>query len=495
MKRYLLTAIILCVATIIAAQVRIDTPQQVAPENGSDNQMPDVYLDWNAVVNAVEYEVQLAEDSLFNTIVEDQIVDVSAIQTQHLKFDFEYFWRVRALDGQGNQSSWSPVWSFTTFEIITLFKPNDNAPDQDPDVELKWRDRISGASITGVEHFDVQIDTTETFDSPLMHMYETPGDVYEKQMMYLRFGTNYKWRVRARHAGGQSEWSEVSNFTVLDAIELKKPNNNSTGTHLNVDLRWDDRSGIDRFDYQIDENPNFSTPTTYITETYIEPAVDLDYGTTYNWRVRGRHETDTSMWSEGWSFTTAATVNLLLPADGEDSASVKPTFTWEQILGTTEYMINYSQTEDFQEGTVDYIEAADTIVPLYNVLEILESGTMYYWRIKAISEVDTSDFSEVRSFTTIGAEGIGEYFGQAKVSLFPNPAKDEISIELNTSENAAVEFSLIDLTGQTILNRNLNFSAGQNKHRIRLNNLSNGIYMVKLAKGNDVYTNKLIINQ
>lgn len=495
MKRYLFTAIILFVASIIAAQVRIDTPQQVGPENGAEDQMPNVYLDWNAVVNAVEYEVQLAEDEGFTTVVLDEVVDLSAIQTQHLKFNFEYFWRVKAIDAEGSSSNWSPTWTFTTFAQIDLSRPNNNADEQEPDVILKWRDRVSGTIITGVEHFDVQIDTAETFDSPLMHQYSTLGDVYEKQMMFLRFGANYKWRVRARHAADHSEWSDIRNFTVIDMIELKKPNNNSTGTDLNVDLRWDAITGIDRFDYQVDIHENFSTPTTYITENNIEPAEDLDYGTTYYWRVRGRHETDTSMWSEGWSFTTAAAVELTSPPNGEDSVSIKPTLRWDQILGTTQYMINYSMNEDFAEGTVDFIEAADDELPSYIVLETLESGTMYYWRIKAISEVDTSDFSEVWSFETLGVESISEYFRQAKVSLFPNPASDEISIELNTTENAVVEFTLVDLTGQTVVNRNLNFAAGTNKHTIQLNNVSNGIYMVKLSKGNEVYTNKLIINQ
>lgn len=495
MKRYLFTVIVVLMASFIVAQVRIDTPALNEPGNGDDNQMPNVFLNWDAVINAAEYEIQLSEDTVFNAIVVDEITDLTAWQTSNLKFNFEYFWRVRAIDKEGNHSPWSEVWSFMTFVQVELRSPSNGSDGEEPDLLLRWKDRISGTEISGVDHFDIEVDSTDTFDSPLYHVYSTAGNVFEKQMMFLRFGTNYKWRVRARHAEDASEWSEIRNFTTLDVFELKKPDDGATDQDLNVDLRWDNVSGIDRFDYQVDDSPELTSPTTYITENNIEPAQDLDYGETYYWRARARHEQDTTLWTEIWSFSTANAVELLSPPDGEDSVSVKPTLEWDQIQGSTEYEISYSTDETFAGAPKFYEPASDDEMPSYIILETLQKGTTYYWRIRAISETDTSDYSEAWSFITQGANSISEYFNQAQVSLFPNPAKDKINIQMRVNENTNIDFALIDLTGQTIISRQLNFSMGTNHEMIPVGDISNGIYMIKLSKGNHVYTNKMIINQ
>ncbi len=495
MKRYLFTAIIVLMASLISAQIRIDTPAQDAPSDGATDQMPNVYLNWDAVINAQSYQVQMSEDADFTNIVLDETVDLTAYQTSHLYFNFEYFWRVRAIDMNGNNSAWSPIWSFTTFSQIVLSRPNNGTDGIEPDVVLKWRDRIGVNLLTGIEHFQLQIDTAASFDSPLFAQFQTAGDVYERQMAFLRFGTTYKWRVRATHATDESDWSDVRDFTVLDMIDLKKPNNGTTGNDLNVELRWDDLSGIERFDFQIDDNENFTSPAQYTVSDYRTPAPDLEYGNTYYWRVRGRHEMDTSSWSEAWSFATADAVTLTSPANGQDSVSVKPRLNFEPILGSTEYEIAFGKNEDFSNATVDYMPASDTIVPSYIVLTTLDEGTVYYWHVRAINGNDTSSYSEAWSFETIGAIGIDEYFKQAQVNLYPNPAKDQISVQLHLDRAAIVEFSLIDLTGQTVINRNLTLAPGSSRTSIALNNIANGIYMVKLTKGQQVYTNKLIINR
>jgi len=495
MKRSLFAIFLIFVAFAISAQIRIDTPELETPTDTDDDQMPDVMLDWNAVTGALNYQVQMSGDSQFTNTIIDSISDLTSVRTMHLDFGAEYFWRVRANDLSGGTSFWSPTWSFTTFSEIVLDKPNDEDDEQEPDALLKWKSRISNVVITGVEHFDAEIDTEESFSSPQYAQFTTNGTTYQQAMDQLLFGTTYYWHARARHSADESEWGVTRTFETLNIFDLKKPNNGSTDADLNVQLRWDDVSGISKFDYQVDEDMNFGSPDNYTTDTFRVAAEELKYGTTYYWRSRGRHDFDTTMWSEAWDFTTASAVELDEPENGLDSVALKPQLTWSQIEGTNSYEVSYSTDETFVDPFVDYIDADDDTSPFYNVIYDLDAGTTYYWRVRACISNDTSSYSEPFNFTTMPAEGINDmYFKTAGINIYPNPANTEVNVQMNVTESANIEFTLIDLVGQTLIAKNLNFTAGMNDEKINLSNLSNGIYLLKMKKGNSVYTNKLIIN-
>jgi hypothetical protein len=496
MKRSLFAIVLIFVAFAIAAQERIDTPELVKPTDTDDDQMPNVTLDWNAVSTALNYQVQLSEDAGFTNLIIDSVTDLTSVKTNLLTFGQEYYWRVKAYDLSGGSSFWTPTWSFTTFSQIDLSKPNTGSNEEEPDVTLKWKNTVSGSVITGVYYFDVQIDITESFDSPQFAEFTTDGTTYLKAMDQLLFGTTYYWRARARHTADESEWSDVRNFETLFLFDLKKPNDGSSDQDLNVLLRWDDISGIKKFDYQVDDDPDFGSPNTYVTDTFRVKAEELKFGITYYWRARGRHDFDTTLWAEPYNFTTAATVVLEEPENGADSISLKPQFVWSQIEGVNNYEVSYAMDETFADAFVDFKEADDDTNPFYNIIYKLEAGTTYYWRIRACTPTDTSDYSQVFSFTTIPGVGIEDvYFNNAGISIFPNPANTDVNIQMNITEPANIEFTLIDLVGQTLIARELIFTPGMNNEKVDLSNLSNGIYLLKMKKGNSIYTNKLIINK
>jgi len=125
----------------------------------------------------------------------------------------------------------------------------------------------------------------------------------------------------------------------------------------------------------------------------------------------------------------------------------------------------------------------------------LEPNTVYYWRVRAFSAIDTSNFSPVWTFTTATPVGINEYFNDAEISIYPNPAKDVVNIKVNSNQSAEVALTLYDLLGQAVLHKDLSFKSGQNNTELMLGDLSNGIYLLKMVKDDQVYTNKIIISR
>nr|NQU93590.1 T9SS type A sorting domain-containing protein [Bacteroidota bacterium] len=496
MKRALLSLILILTVIFISAQIRIDTPAQSAPGNGDEDQMPNVKLDWDAVISATQYRAQLSTVADFSDIILDSTTMYTAVACSYLHFNMEYFWRVKAIDANENESFWSPAWSFVTFNQVALNKPNNGADEQDVNELLSWRNKVGSIFISGVERFNLQLDLDENFTSPAAILFTVAGNVYSKDMDKLLFGTTYYWRVRAFHSMDTSAWSDTRNFVTLDFFDLSKPNNNSVDQDLNVQLRWDNVEGIDKYDYQIGADPDFIITTTYVTDTFRVFPEDLKYGITYYWRARARHDFDTTQWSEPYNFMTAAAVLLENPLNEEDSLGLKPKLEWSQIKGTTTYEVEYADNADFIDSFVDYPEASDDDNPEYNVLYALTLGTQYYWRIRACNSYDTSDYSEVWSFTTFPPVGINDdFFAEAGIHLYPNPVKDYLRIELNLEESSAIEITLMDLIGNAIVEEEVVFSSGSDHTTIDVSTMASGLYLIKLKKDHNIFTKKLIINK
>lgn len=81
-------------------------------------------------------------------------------------------------------------------------------------------------------------------------------------------------------------------------------------------------------------------------------------------------------------------------------------------------------------------------------------------------------------------------FEKNEFSLFPNPAKNSISIKLS-NENLATKIAVFDLTGKLILSQKLENNP---ENTISITSITKGIYMVSVETENGVsYSKKLII--
>ncbi len=497
MKKYLFTAVLALLTIIITAQVKVEPPVLKAPADASINRMPDVILDWNAVIGAFEYQLQVSDDDQFNNIVLDSTTNLAAVKANKFFFGTDFFWRVRTKYADGDISGWSDVWTFKTFERLALQTPNDNAENRYPDLLLRWNEKVVNVDVSGVDFFNLEIDTTATFDSPLLKQYTTAGNVFEKKMTDLYFGEVYHWRVQAGHALHTSDWSLVRTFTTIGQIALDKPNNNAANIDLNPVLSWDNKlTGFTRFEIQIDDNEDFTSPDVELTEQFSFQMQGLLYGKTYYWRMRGRHSLDTTGWSQVRNFTTAAYPILVSPLNNDTNIVLRPQLRWDKIKGSVKYEIDYCDDETLLCENKYFRDAYDDEDPILNVNTELLQNTLYYWRVRAYSLNDTSDYSPVRTFTTIEVTSVNEFtFDDEAIAVFPNPAQDEITIQLINSKSAEMNMALYDLLGQEILTQKINFTEGISQRNIMLDNVPNGIYLLKLTKDDQVFSSKIVVSK
>ena len=287
-----------------------------------------------------------------------------------------------------------------------LKSPDSAAINQMADVELDWYAVNGIGSVT----YTVQIDTNSQFQNPATITIPTSAYITEN----LNFGEIYFWRVQASDDTGLSDWSDINSFTVMNDIDLNSPSNGSTGAAPDVRLVWKNRqganviTGITFYEVQLSLDTNFTTIDyadsvafgTFPADTnfYYTNTKNLLFDTTYYWRVRAKHDEDECDWSEVWSFMTVEGVSLVSPADGATDQHVTTALIWEEITGIESYIYQVCIDPNFTFPCLTGFVGNNYIGV---ILPSLNFGETYYWRVRATHLLDTTNWSEIRSFEII----------------------------------------------------------------------------------------------
>jgi hypothetical protein len=477
MKRIYLSLVLALVYAFAIASPDIYTPELVSPANNQGGVAPNVELDWNPVVGlaGLYYVVHLSTDEAFTNPTEFA-TDLSRYRMAELMFGGEYYWKVRAVDPSGS-SEWSETRKFTVVTRPILRRPNQGAT-VDCNVELQWD------IINGVSHFDYQFDTTAAFNSPELLHFSASGAVNKANAANLLFGTKYYLRLRARHASDTSAWSDVRDVTTLNTFALRKPDQGATGITPDAELQWTEIKGINKYNIFISTDENFVHYETYNalkTATRIKPDT-LNFGTQYFWQMAAIHSKDTLM-SNVRNFTTVATVALAAPANNSTNVILQPILSWTKLTGVRSYALELARNSDFTgTGLYKYSINATTSAGAEQFkvpINVLDSAFVFYWRVRAISSRDTSDWSATWNFRTVtlGINDPGSV--NSGLVIYPTPASNYINIKMNSNLNGQAEATLYDLLGKTRISRSVAVTSGQIKD-FDLGDMPEGVYILRL---------------
>lgn len=74
---------------------------------------------------------------------------------------------------------------------------------------------------------------------------------------------------------------------------------------------------------------------------------------------------------------------------------------------------------------------------------------------------------------------------QKAFSIFPNPAKESISVNYSSDQNSNVQIEIIDALGKVVLSQIVNFSKAKQNHSLNISQLNSGVYFVKVQAGGE----------
>lgn len=149
-----------------------------------------------------------------------------------------------------------------------------------------------------------------------------------------------------------------------------------------------------------------------------------------------------------------------------------------QALGTFSVCPTNLQELNINYNLVDYsVRAAG------NATDVRIGSTVP----KGIKKVNTNGNSE-----STDAPSLPEYRNDWTIT--PNPSKDFFILTLEAAKEEDVQMSVLDVTGRVIYQEILGVQAGENRHTVRLNAISAGIYQVNINwSDGEAQTKNLVI--
>ena len=202
--------------------------------------------------------------------------------------------------------------------------------------------------------------------------------------------TWYSWKVRGRNGPAAGPWSPLSRFQTEqnNAVQITPANNAADIDPLGLRLTWTPApSAAGKYDFEVYEGTTLRAgySITYSDGAWssTEATINLEYGKTYRWRVRGRISPPDSPWSSYWTFSTraASPTAQISPANGAANVPLNTTLRWTADPRASGY--------DFRlfRGTTLVAGYGATYTghawPATSASVVLEYGRTYNWEVRA----------------------------------------------------------------------------------------------------------------
>lgn len=428
-----------------------------------------IIASWQALEGA-EFKFQAATDSVFSleSIIVEADLDTNVIEIEvPQENNQEFYWRV-GYSMEECFSEWSEIFSFRTeYEPVITLMPMEQ--DTCVDYEMAsfcWNSLIDSGMYRLQIASDISFaDTLMLLDSAMIQ------DTCFNYSLGLENSVFY-WRVRADDSTNYGEWSQIfMNRTIIAPPALISPINNVGGIDIEALLTWEDLLDTNyRYHLQVSEfEDNFALnvlDTMYLASNEFTVTLTEKFKQ-YFWRVRVMNpDSCWSPWSAVESFRTNIAAPILIePANEAVNINVGIIwYEWAPVEGATEYLLQVSSDEDF-DNILD--EEANLDQTRNILLDFTYSeNTKYYWRVRAINQDGQSDWSETFEFTTwVRIPDVPQL-------IFPeaNATRIDKNVELRWSDDPRATFWVVEVFDDVYLENKI-VEANSDTNTYQLNNL------------------------
>lgn len=212
-------------------------------------------------------------------------------------------------------------------------------------------------------------------------------------------------------------------------------------------LTWDEVPGMRYVIYAFrdgEEQKPFNTNMVQVRYTNTFEIPDDLKGCTFGVSVYDRYNNEYSMTTENGTPAEAVIPKLTYPASGAKALALFD-FIWEDT--GCDNVLEVSATPDFETLLVQ-MPTSESRLNSY-VLNNIEDGRTYYWRVRTTAPNAPIGVSETRSFIASGVSMTGPTGSEETIrpTISWTPAFEGATYRLEVSRNA--QFSIIDFKGET----------------------------------------------
>ncbi len=314
----------------------------------------------------------------------------------------------------------------------------------------------------------------------------------------LTFGTDYFWRVTASNACGASVSTTSMFTTLLDLTISSTPSSasvcdsemgiftltlgtNFAETGVNLSAENLPTGAIANFD----PNPALPGSTVEISIENLNGVAPM----TYLVKVTAEDGTNSSFRNLGLIVKpNPASPALTAPADGATNVSVTPILSWNNAAETDNYLVELADNETMANPLISQeINGTGFSFPSANELG---GAQEYFWRITAQNECG-GGASPVYRFTTEFTESIN-YLGKLAFELLPNPTSGQFQINFGQALSDVLQVEIFAVNGQRM--QTMQFANGSRVVDLDISTYAQGVYLVRLIHGNEVFTERIILS-
>jgi CSLREA domain-containing protein len=367
------------------------------PLNGALIPDAEPILAWNTAPNAINYQVQVDNNSAFASPDADTVIKETNFMPGVLT-DGTYVWRVRGTNSEAVSGQWSATRSFTV-DTTAPAVPTLTLPAADGRVFAAlptW----TWSAPAGAVRYQLQVSTTDDFGTTVIDTEVTSARFLATTPLPQG---NYFWQVRSQDAAGNwSPYSDVGHFSF--AIN-KLPTASGYSLDTTPTFTWYAYPAATLYQFQLSTDAsfgsfieNYTTPTA-AGLTYT-PATPLTEGV-YFWRVN----VDLGSGMVVSPLPQIVTITPALPAAPVSNTpanaalvtSTTPELRW---TGTTT-MVGAPFSYEIQIDNDNLFRSPEVsaVVTSTSHIASLADGK-YYWHVRTRNSFDvTGAWNAVRSFT------------------------------------------------------------------------------------------------
>lgn len=131
----------------------------------------------------------------------------------------------------------------------------------------------------------------------------------------------------------------------------------------------------------------------------------------------------------------------------------------------------------------------DDIMP--GNIQVDNGGTVYF-HVAPYFQGYTGTYLLQMDISRTPWSGVEDQPWNAGLRIFPNPARDEVTVDLGAAPRETITMDLLDPQGRSVLHKQIPAASGQ-LAKLELGSMGNGAYMLRMATQGAVRTERLII--